>query len=65
MGWNKYEFANIIFTNSFILGCAGSCCTSFPIVGLSRGYSLVVVHGLLIAVLLLLRSMGLSVWGLQ
>ena len=41
------------------------CCTDFSLVAVSRGYSLVMVGGLLIAVGLVVWSMGFRVFGLQ
>ena len=52
-------FLRIIYL--LILGCAGSsCCMGFFPVAASRGYSLVAMHGLLIAVASLVPERGLS-----
>ena len=65
-----FHYSYCFFKHLLILfGCIGSfylflaalglcCCLGFSLVAASRGYSLVVLHRLLIARLLLLWSMG-------
>ena len=64
-GTNMNLLIYFIQINLVLAALGLRCCTGFPIVGLSGGYSLVAVSGLLIAVLLLLWSMGFRVRGLQ
>ena len=64
-GTNMNLLIYFIQINLVLAALGLRCCTGFPIVGLSGGYSLVAVNGLLIAVLLLLWSMGFRVRGLQ
>jgi len=48
-----------IFTYLFLAVLGLHCCTNFSLVAVSRGYSLVAVHGLLIVVASLVAEHGL------
>ena len=52
-------FPLILFFFFFVAVLGLSCCAELSLVGTSRGYSLVVAHGLLIAVASLVAEHGL------